>query len=255
MIRPDDLWEALDALALEQGLTPSGLARAAGLDPTTFNPSRRFGAQGDMRWMALPSLLRALDCLKISPAQFMQTLEGQGRGAAQGVGRRVRGLPLSRLYNAGLFDKTGHPTGGAWENVTLPCAITGNAYAVRVDTDAMEPYLRSGSSLVVMPDIRPRQCDRVLLVQPDKKPIVGLLSEEKSQTETVSQDGKPSSSFQKNKNGSRLDAPAESRWVIEPYAPAGQGGGSSQHEGCSNTAPVGVEKANMLLHRIVMVTF
>ena len=43
-IRHEDLWRALDTLAAENGMTPSGLARAAGLDATTFNRSKRRGA-------------------------------------------------------------------------------------------------------------------------------------------------------------------------------------------------------------------
>ena len=37
------LWKALDALARHEGTSPSGLARRAGLDATSFNPSKRFG--------------------------------------------------------------------------------------------------------------------------------------------------------------------------------------------------------------------
>ncbi|NBS44953.1 MAG: helix-turn-helix transcriptional regulator, partial [Acetobacteraceae bacterium] len=38
-MRHDDVWRALDALAAEYGLSASGLAKKAGLDPTAFNPS------------------------------------------------------------------------------------------------------------------------------------------------------------------------------------------------------------------------
>ena len=40
------LWGAIDALAAHNGMTASGLARAAGLDATTFNKSKRIGADG-----------------------------------------------------------------------------------------------------------------------------------------------------------------------------------------------------------------
>ena len=63
--------------------------------------------------------------------------------------------------------------------MVLPCAVTGagEAYAVRIDTGSMEPLLREGSSLVIMPDMPPRRSDRVLLWRPGMEPILGTLVE------------------------------------------------------------------------------
>ena len=41
MLTHDQIWTALDRLAERGGLSPSGLARRSGLDPTTFNKSKR----------------------------------------------------------------------------------------------------------------------------------------------------------------------------------------------------------------------
>ena len=49
-MRHDDIWRALDSLAAENGLSASGLAKRAGLDPTAFNPSKRVGPDGRARW-------------------------------------------------------------------------------------------------------------------------------------------------------------------------------------------------------------
>ena len=38
-----------DTLAAENGLSASGLAKRSGLDPTTFNPSKRRMPDGDPR--------------------------------------------------------------------------------------------------------------------------------------------------------------------------------------------------------------
>ncbi|GFE91958.1 helix-turn-helix transcriptional regulator [Acetobacter persici] len=257
MISPADVWEALDALALEQGLTPSGLARAAGLDPTTFNPSRRISphadGRADMRWMALPTLLRALDVLKISPAQFIQGLDGAGRGAGQAPVTRLRGLPLSRLQGGGLFNSAGHPTGVQWEDVTLPCAISGDAYAVRVDTDALEPLLREGSSLVVMPDMPPRRSDRVLLLQPGMQPVVGILVDNTARHRGVA----PASHPQNTGDGSGRTAEGL-RWGVLPYKNSQTGGADAQGNVCGmeeTVVPVQEGKSGVWVHRIVMATF
>ena len=41
VMKHEDVWRAIDALAQEHGLSASGLAKRAGLDPTTFNKSKR----------------------------------------------------------------------------------------------------------------------------------------------------------------------------------------------------------------------
>jgi phage repressor protein C with HTH and peptisase S24 domain len=58
MLSHKKIWSAIDALAARRGHSPSGLAKAAGLDPTTFNKSKRHGPEGRLRWRA--GTLRAL---------------------------------------------------------------------------------------------------------------------------------------------------------------------------------------------------
>ena len=50
MLTHAQIWTALDRLAERAGLSPSGLARKAGLDPTTFNKSKRITGDGRERW-------------------------------------------------------------------------------------------------------------------------------------------------------------------------------------------------------------
>ena len=45
----ESVWAAIDQLAARHGLSPSGLAKKAGLDPTAFNPSKRHGSDGRPR--------------------------------------------------------------------------------------------------------------------------------------------------------------------------------------------------------------
>ena len=46
----EQVWEAVDKLAKINGLSPSGLAKKAGLDATTFNKSKRTRPDGKKRW-------------------------------------------------------------------------------------------------------------------------------------------------------------------------------------------------------------
>src|SRR5579875_3671999 len=60
-VKHEDIWRALDTLAAENGLSVSGLAKRAGLDATTFNPSKRLMPDGRPRWPSLETLAKVLD--------------------------------------------------------------------------------------------------------------------------------------------------------------------------------------------------
>lgn len=60
MLSHDDIWAAIDRLAAAFGYSPSGLARQAGLDPTSFNKSKRVSPDGKPRWPSTESLSKIL---------------------------------------------------------------------------------------------------------------------------------------------------------------------------------------------------
>lgn len=182
MIRPEVVWHVLDTLAYERGLTPSGLAKAAGLDATTFNPSRRIAGHGGYRWPAMPSLLAALAVLHVPWSVFAQQVEGQQAGgmAQSYTVRPMPCLPLSRLSDVQLYNDHGCPQAVRWDQAVLPQGVPEGVYGVKIDTYALEPTLREGGVLVVMPDLKPRFSDRVLLVRHACKPIVGLMQGQES---------------------------------------------------------------------------
>src|SRR5689334_8560308 len=80
----EQIWTALDRLAARAQLSPSGLARRAGLDPTTFNKSKRVTPDGRERWPSTESLAKALAAADASIEVFVQLI-GDGERAAQTV--------------------------------------------------------------------------------------------------------------------------------------------------------------------------
>jgi phage repressor protein C with HTH and peptisase S24 domain len=54
------IWHAIDRIAADHALTPSGLARRAGLDATSFNKSKRINADGRKRWPSTESIAKIL---------------------------------------------------------------------------------------------------------------------------------------------------------------------------------------------------
>lgn len=71
------IWAAIDEIAVEQGLTPSALARKSGLDPTSFNPSKRFGPDGRPRWPGTEILLRMLEACNLPFHRFAELVEAR----------------------------------------------------------------------------------------------------------------------------------------------------------------------------------
>src|SRR5215211_2690910 len=60
MLTHADIWNAVDRLAARAGLSASGLAKKAGLDPTTFNKSKRITPEGRPRWPSTESVAKSL---------------------------------------------------------------------------------------------------------------------------------------------------------------------------------------------------
>jgi phage repressor protein C with HTH and peptisase S24 domain len=77
MLTHAQIWTAIDQLAAKAELTPSGLARRAGLDATAFNKSKRMAASGRPRWPSMESVARALNVTGVSLAEFAEMVDGR----------------------------------------------------------------------------------------------------------------------------------------------------------------------------------
>ena len=153
------LWRAIDALAVRQGLTPSGLARLAGLDATAFNRSKRVGS-GDPprpRWPSTESLNRVLEVTGVSLATFADLAED-----AAPARNEIPLLGLAQAGQDGFFDEAGLPTGDGWSQTVLPTDREG-LFSLEITGDSMTPLYRPGDRVVVdRLDTRVRKGDRVV---------------------------------------------------------------------------------------------
>src|ERR1700677_22112 len=75
----DQVWTALDRLAERAGLSASGLAKQSGLDPTTFNKSKRVTPDGRERWPSTESISKALAATAGSIDSFVQLIGDSAR--------------------------------------------------------------------------------------------------------------------------------------------------------------------------------
>ncbi len=165
-IRHEDLWRALDTLAAEHGLTPSGLARAAGLDATSFNRSKRRGADGRLRWPSTESLSRALTATGASLESFSALVAG-ARAVSHGRRERDGRLRITRVRGLGClpgrFDRDGLPDGRAWEHRDVPSGASSGDYALSIETSDLAPALCPGDLVMVSPDQPVDPGDRVVV--------------------------------------------------------------------------------------------
>jgi phage repressor protein C with HTH and peptisase S24 domain len=166
-MKHEDIWRALDTLAAENGLSASGLARRSGLDPTTFNPSKRRMPDGRARWPSTESIAKVLDATGASLEAFTSLVSGAralaSNGAARNPARRVPLIGLAQAGGDGYFDDGGYPVGGGWDEVSLPEIGDPNAYALEISGDSMEPVFRDGDMVIVSPAAPIRRGDRVVV--------------------------------------------------------------------------------------------
>lgn len=162
-MRHEDIWRALDTLAAETGLSASGLAKRAGLDPTTFNPSKRRSSDGRNRWPSSESLAKVLDATGASLEAFTALVTGSPTATPGRPARRIPLLGLAQAGSEGFFDDAGYPVGGSWDEVGLPEVGDPHAYALEIAGDSMEPVFRDGDMVVVSPAAPIRRNDRVVL--------------------------------------------------------------------------------------------
>ena len=150
------IWKGLDALAKRQGVSPSALARRAGLDPTSFNPSKRFGP-GDPprpRWPSTESLMRVLDASGLSLGEFASMAE-------ESVEMSLPLLGLAKAGEQGFFSDEGLPLAEGWDRTPLPSLREG-LISLEIEGDSMQPLYRPGDKVIVdLEDARVRTGDRV----------------------------------------------------------------------------------------------
>jgi phage repressor protein C with HTH and peptisase S24 domain len=159
MLTHPQIWRAIDALAARHGMSPSGLARLAGLDPTTFNKSKRGAANGKLRWPSTESLAKILSATGETLDEFVALV-----GAAPSM--RTRMVPLIGLAQAGsqgYFDDAGFPAGSGWENIAFPEIADTHCYALEITGDSMLPVYRDGDRILVSPSGSLRRGDRVVV--------------------------------------------------------------------------------------------
>ena len=75
----DDIWHAIEKFASQHGMSCSVLARCSGLDPTTFNKSKRWTKEGQPRWPSTNSISKILASTGASIQDFTNLIDNRNR--------------------------------------------------------------------------------------------------------------------------------------------------------------------------------
>jgi phage repressor protein C with HTH and peptisase S24 domain len=160
MLRHSEIWRALDRLAAKHGLSASGLARRAGLDPTAFNKSKRKSPTGKPRWPSTESVAKCLAATGESLSGFL-ALIGERSGVA--LSRRLPTLGYAKAASSAAFDEAGHPAGKAWAESDPPGISDPDAFALKITGNTLAPAYRAGDVVVLSPEAEIRRGDRVIV--------------------------------------------------------------------------------------------
>jgi len=161
MLTHFQIWRGIDTLASRHGLSPSGLARLAGLDPTTFNKSKRGTSDGKLRWPSTESLSKVLMATGASLDDFV-ALVSDGESARPPL-RVVPLIGWAQAGQAGYFDDAGFPKEHGWEEIAFPDLSDTHAYVLEIAGDSMSPVYRDGDRILVSPSANLRRGDRVVV--------------------------------------------------------------------------------------------
>ncbi|MCW5729179.1 MAG: helix-turn-helix transcriptional regulator [Alphaproteobacteria bacterium] len=160
MLTHQGIWAAIDALAARYGYSASGLAKRGGLDPTTFNRSKRLSREGKPRWPSTESIAKVLEATGCPLADFV-ALIGEAGGESSAYH-----LPVIRLSDAavaGRFTPAGRASGEGWDEIAFPDLRDPEAFAIEIVGGDAEPVYRDGDVIVVSPAASIRRGDRVLV--------------------------------------------------------------------------------------------
>jgi len=159
MLTHMQIWAGVDGLAARYGMTASGLARKAGLDPTTFNRSKRVAPDGRQRWPSTESIAKVLEATGASLSEFMDLIRGNESKPA----RVLPCVGFALAQSGEFFDARGHPLSAGWRELTFPNLNDENCYALEIAGYLFEPFYRDGDIIIASPALPVRRGHRILV--------------------------------------------------------------------------------------------
>ncbi len=160
----EQIWNAVDKLAKSKGLSPSGLAKLAGLDATTFNKSKRTRPDGNKRWPSMESINKILETCGLNFEEFYSL----GDTAEDDIDCSEPLIPFikySQLNKKNDFIARELNT-SSWKKIIFP-DNKDMLYAIEIDNEEYFPLYRDGSVILAASNSDIRKGDRVVVYKKD----------------------------------------------------------------------------------------
>ncbi len=175
MLTHSQIWAAIDALALRFDLSPSGLAKKAGLDPTSFNKSKRKTSDGKERWPSTESLSKILQATQVSFSDFAQIIvnasTSNSKSAHIGIIPSVTGA--DNIH--GFYEGKKNPFLGNMPGTPLPGEGNEGHFILELDNDDMEPHYRKGDKLILSSMVSVATGDRAFICLKDGNSFIAII--------------------------------------------------------------------------------
>jgi phage repressor protein C with HTH and peptisase S24 domain len=165
-MKQKEIWQAIDLLAKNNGVSVSALAKKAGLDPTSFNKSKRISPLGKPRWPSMESLLKLIESVNISFQDLLNLATNKNISFSQ-----IKIIELSEL-------KKNEKTESIIQNTNKKLSIAhekGETFAIIINEDGFSPIYKKEKSIIVIKAKKTSKGDRILIKTRDKNIYIGDL--------------------------------------------------------------------------------
>ncbi len=180
MLTHSQIWAAIDGLAVRYDLSVSGLAKKAGLDPTTFNKSKRITNDGRDRWPSTESVAKVLQATHTSITDFVYMIAA-GHDAPTFYTQNDR-MALEEGFSESSDDFV--TTGNYIEIFLKHCGD--NSLVIDDFEDHMSPFYREGDILIVNQQSKFQTGDRIVIKLSNQTFVPGIFEKQNKSSLTLS---------------------------------------------------------------------
>lgn len=146
----------------------------AGLDPTTFNKSKRTTPSGRLRWPSTESISKILLITETPLTDFMQYLSGD---AMRHHLFTIPSMDEKTAQKAKLFDKSGKIIVDDKHKVSFPASDHQKLFCFEITSDQFAPTYQKGDTLILDINAEFRRNDPIL-VKTKQDITIGMLKKE-----------------------------------------------------------------------------
>ncbi len=166
----DEIWNAIDKLAKINNMSPSAMAKKAGLNSTTFNKSKRIGPDGKKRWPSFESINKLIVAFNISLLDFYNIANPKNPNQNTLWPNLLPVCNYSNLKNEKIEQNTFVTSD--WPKTAFP-GRDENLYMLELDISNFEPFYNNGSNLIISKHTDIRKNDMVIIISKNGTVTIG----------------------------------------------------------------------------------